>query len=503
MTAIRTPKASGGDRLDIVSQRGIYTSLGYRSVSVADREGRTYPSGSADSFLEIDRLSLIRQSRSFDRNNGIYTGIINTATRYIVGRGFGLRVLGEDTERNEAVEAAWRRWYRTADIRGMVSRQRLAAMVLRETLICGDVGQIKRDNGRIQVVEAEQITNGRHQSTGIDLDTDGRPTAFQVCSYNARGQISPTNAKKILAENFLFLTTPGRPSQTRGVPVLQASFPTIHRINDVCDSEALARQILSRLVMTITREQADRIAHAESIADPNKPNAASEGDVASRLMELDYAVIFHARPGEKVEGIERNIPGEDFEKIVRTFLRLMGLPLGLPLELILLDWSQANYSQSRAVLEQAYQTFLDWQDALEDYHYQPLLEWQWPALLKAAGYQRDDEIPPVEWIRPSFPWIDQLKEAQANGIKIDRCLTTHAHVLKEIGLDREQVVESRQREIVDAIQRAKTIKADTGVDVPWQHFAGMQSPKAETPAGLRDGAKRDENVTKDQEADDA
>jgi capsid protein len=275
----------------------------------------------------------------------------------------------------------------------------------------------------------------------------------------------------------------------------------LHRINDVCDSEAVAWQMLSRLAISVTREKGDQQGHAESIADPNKPNAAAEGDVAARLIELDYALIFNARTGDKVEGIARNIPGENFTESLRTFLRLLGLPIGMPLELILLDWSQANYSQSRAVLEQAYQTFCDWQDAMEDYHFQPLFEWQLPALLKEARVKIGDEPIAAEWIRPSFPWIDQLKEAQAHGVKLVRCMTTHAHVLKELNLDREDVVAARQREIVDAIGRAKQIKDETGVDVPWQLFCGLQVPKAETAGGIKKSTEREENL-KDEKSED-
>ena len=188
---------------------------------------------------------------------------------------------------------------------------------------------------------------------------------------------------------------------------------------------------------------------------------------------------------------------------------MIGLASGMPLELILLDWSQANYSQSRAVLEQAYQTFCDWQDLLEDLHYQPLFDWQLNALLKEAGAKAPAEGVIVEWTRPAFAWIDQLKEAQARGLKMDRGFALHADVLKELGRDREQVVMGREREIRDAIEKAKQIKADTGVDVSWQLFCGLSAPKAESPAGLKDEAQRevqgddkDETDEKDEETSD-
>jgi capsid protein len=489
MTQVRNPaRSSDPRRLDIVGGHGAYTSLGYRSARVAVTEGRSYTEGSADMHLEYDRAALINQSRAFYRDNAIYRGIIDRAVSYITARGFGLRVLSGKPEERQKLESAWQATHRRPDIRGLLSGARADAMVCREAMLCGDTGQIKRDGGLLQYVEAEQITNGRYGSTGIVLNEDGKPTNFTVCPYSSTGRLSTTKGKPVAADNFLFLTTPGRPSQTRGEPVLQASFPMLHRINDICDSEAIAWQMLSRLALSVTREQGEQKAYSESIADPNKETTDTSGDIAARLMELDYAIIYHGRPGDKVEGITRNIPGENFTESLRTFLRLLGLPIGMPLELVLLDWSQANYSQSRAVLEQAYQTFCDWQQALEDSYYQPLFDWRLPALRQAAGLSAVTEPILTEWIKPTFPWIDALKEAQAQAVKMDRCLTTHAHVLKELNLDREEVVTARAAEIADAIERAKQIEVATGQKVPWQIFCGLEVPKT-SPAPAPDRQK--------------
>jgi len=487
MSRIRILPPTDHGRLDIVTSRGAYTSLGYRAAAVATREGRAYGSGSADLFLEYDRARLIAQSRAFYRDNAIYRGIIDRAVSYIIGRGFGLRVMTADAQAGQRIEAAWRRMHRQSDIRDLVTGADADARVCREAMLCGDTGAIKRDGGRLQYIEAEQITDGRSGSTGIRMDDDGRPVTYAVCPYSDKGRLTKSKSKPIPAEDFLFIVTPGRPSQTRGEPVLQSSFAMLHRINDICDSEAIAWQMLSRLALSVTREMGEQKGWNESTTDPNKAAEDKPGDIAARLMELAYANIYHGQPGDQVKGIERNIPGENFTDSLRTFLRLLGLPIGMPLELILLDWSQANYSQSRAVLEQAYQTFLVWQERIQQRYYQPLFEWRRAALLKAAGVAAGTELT-TEWILPTFPWIDQLKEAQAHGIKLDRTMTTHAHVLKELNLDREEVVDACQAEVVDAIERSKSIKAEHGVDVPWQMFCGRQSPKAESPAGLRNQA---------------
>jgi capsid protein len=225
--------------------------------------------------------------------------------------------------------------------------------------------------------------------------------------------------------------------------------------------------------------------------------------MAARMTELDYALIFHANPGEEVKGIERNIPGRNFSESLLMFLRLLGLPLGLPLEIILLDWTKSNYSQSRAVLEQAFQTFLRWQMKLDQFVLTPLVAWK-KRLWEQSGLLAERRDFAFEWIKPTFPWLDQLKESQAYGEKLDRGMVTHSRVCKSLNTEREDVIDGREAEVRDAIDRAKKIKADTGVEVPWQIFAGLKAPTgaAENAAAGKAQDKSEEKSDADTADDD-
>jgi hypothetical protein len=171
---------------------------------------------------------------------------------------------------------------------------------------------------------------------------------------------------------------------------------------------------------------------------------------------------------------------------LRAFLRVIGLPLGMPLELVLLDWSQTNYSSARAALEQAWVGFRAWQSILVEQFLAPVLAWQ----LERWVTDRKLPAPPEglagvksSWIAPSFPWLDQLKEAQAWASKLDRGMETHARSIKSLGLDPDQVLEQREKEIRQAITRAQSIEKATGEAVPWTVFCGLAAKGAEAPNG--------------------
>jgi len=485
--------------IDIGYFGGRYGSLGYRSASVASREGRSYVAKSGEALTRYDRIQLINQSRDFIRNNPIYKGMIARAVGYIVGNGFGLQAKTGDKNINVQIEKLWKKFWKKPEIRNILSGRKAEKMVCSEMLTVGDTGILKTNKGKIQLIESEQIVGKKGWADdGIAKDSLGTPISFSIGGYGTSGQIDKRTIKTYSPDVFLFLTDPERPSSIRGVPPCQSSFPMLHRINDVCDSEAIAWQLLARMAVSITREKGEQLGYNESKDDPQKPDG---NKLTTRLTELDYALIFHGKPGEEIKGIERNVPGKNFSESLIMFLRLLGLPLGLPLEVILLDWTKSNYSQSRAVLEQAFTSFIGWQYEITDFFLTPVYEWFLRSQIRSGPIKETETIFEHDWIRPTFPWIDQLKEALAWGEKLDRGLTLHNKALKSLGTERDDEMTERQAEVMDAIERAQNIKTETGVEVPWQIFAGLQPPN-QTPSAGKAANDAEEAANKKQKKDD-
>lgn len=476
MSEVRTPKRSSEPRtIRMDGFRGVYGALGYRSARIAASEGRGYHSYPGSAHDERDRGRLIAQSRDFMRNNAIYKGMIERMVSYIAGNGFELQAAGTSKAAVAKVEKLWKDWFKKPEIRNLLSGAEVSRMIIRELLVAGDTLALKTDKSLLQLFEAEQIDGDKSYPNGIKKDKFGRPIRFHLCPWKKHG-LDKKNGKGVMAKDVLFLSNPERPSTVRGVPASQASFAMLHRVNDICDSEAIAWQLLSRLAVAIEREEGPALAYTESKDNPNISSDDTEGKLSTRITEMGYALMFNAGPGEKITGIERNIPGKNFGESVRMFLRLLGLPIGCPLELVLLDWTKSNYSQSRAVLEQAYENFTGWQKKLKDFFFAPLFQWRLSAWQGAGLIARGAKIE-AGWITPTFPWIDQLKEAQAQAAKMDRGFTTHSAVCKSLKTDRDEVIAKRDLEVRDAIDRAQKIEEDTGQAVPWQIFAGLEPPK--------------------------
>ena len=461
--------------LATADRRGYYSARGYQTASVlTTHDGYIAPSGSGESLAEYDRSTLQRLSRAFYRNNEIYKGIVDSAVRYTVGSGFQLKCRADDPQAAARVEAAWNTWWKDPEVRHCLDGPALLEMICREEIIAGDSGSILTNKRLVQIVEAEQIA-AKTPTDGIRKDAYGAPQGFYVCPYGRGGYIDYAKKAYYAAKSFVFVSNQERPSSLRGIPAAQAAFPMLHRIGDVIDSEAISAQLQARMALAVTRELGPMLGQAESTPDPALEG--KDGQADTRFAETGYALIAHLQPGEKVEPIQRSAPSSQFVGSVKFFLRILGLPLGLPLEILLLDWTGSNYSQSRGAIIQAGVNFSRRQQRLWRQALDPIFEW-WLANAVRSGEVAAADAPAAEghsWIAPSFPWLDLGQEADANALMIETGMTTLDQVCHSLNRDRGAVLAGRKREIAEAIGVAKELEAAHGVKVPVGVPGGSQA----------------------------
>lgn len=454
---------------------GIYTQIGYRAARIADRDGRPPTPGSGKINERVDRKRLQQQSREFRRDNDLYNGMLNRLRSYIVGKGFGLQCLSADPEWNELVETKWKEWWKKPESSGQHSGRRCERMVMDELLTTGEGLVLLTDLDKIQILEAEQLEGHNTSNDGIDRDGYGRPTKYWIRKYGPTGITEGVPIPHDPA-TVLYVADPERPSSSRAVPPGQSSFPMLHRIVDICNSEAISWQMQARLALSIKR--ASGLPVPGSIdsegGDVDEDDQDPDGKFTTKL---SYATLFHAGPGDEIQGIARTAPSGSFPETLRMFLRLLGLALGLPLEFMLLDWTGSNYSQSRAVVEQFFTSVCEeWQGILEEgFHVPTFVWWLQRSVARKEIPERPDQLKHA-WVKPRPPWLDKLKESQANGEQVERGQTTHAAVCKSQNTDRPSVLAQLKQETIDALEIVADIKAKTGRDLPYERFCGMRAP---------------------------
>lgn len=482
---------------------GVYTALGYRSADLERKSSRPAGGGSGDYHARYDRELLGKIAARFDRDNGIYEGILGRFCDSITGpEGFTLDPATGNKRLDARIRSDWARFGEKPEVRRSFDWLECQRLTLRSIANDGDIAALITDRRQFEFVEAPRIATPTGQAKkkaasdrgntidqGVELDALGGPVAYYVGKWTPDGARISQALRRIPEESVVFAANRKRFSQTRGIPILTSTFAMIHRINDVNDSEAIAWQNLAKFAIGITRENGAEQAYSESSAAPELDSRTSSDPelVAKRVVEIAEGIIFHGKPGERIEPIARSLPGQQFPESVRMFLRLIGLPIGLPLEVILLDYSKTNYTASRAALEQAFRMFVAWQRWLKRKIYSPLyvawLEWQ----IAAGVYPNRPSTFIHSWLAPEFPWVDHLKEAQAWGQRLDRGLATQSMALRSINMDHDDWLDTREKEVEAAIERAQRLEKQHGVTVPWQVFAGLPTSKSDSAVAAKEG----------------
>lgn len=454
---------------------GIMGSMGYHSARVMrDVDGTTPTRASGARHEQTSRDRLVNQSREFARDNLLYGGIIGRCVDFAIGNGYEL------VTPNSEVSKRWSDWIATAEISGRYDGAKLPRAYMREYLETGEGIALKVKGGKVQLCESEQIQAHDGIQQGIGTDAYGRPTKFYMSAY-VNGNLDVP--KPVKAHNVLFMCERERPSSVRGVPPCQTAFPMLHRINDVLDSEALTWQLLSRLALK----------HSSGTGTPFGNTTTNNGGLT--VLEMPYSIVFEGSDMEDLIPIDHNRPSKDFPASVTLFCRMLGIPFGMPLELVLMDFTKSNFSQMRGALVLAQKSFNHLVDNMVVDFYEPLYDWKIREWIAAGELEDTPDNRLHSWVLPQFPWINELEEANATEKKIGLGLMSYEEACKTRERKYEDVRAARKREIIEAIKIAQEIEVETGERVPWQPFAGLPIGQTEQAEIVKQGANTEEAGT--------
>ncbi|MBF0496952.1 MAG: phage portal protein, partial [Deltaproteobacteria bacterium] len=451
-----------------------------------------------------EKLSL--RSRSLNRNNSIAVGATNTYCQNIIGCGLRpqstLRAdrLGISEEEAAAIrtqaETVFESFSATADIGNRNTFYDLQTLTFRKIIEDGEVlalmgwaddpwRSIKRV---IQLLECDQLAGGGPDAPdGIVLGANGQPVSYRIYNRPQREPYNslfkdPTDITEIPAQDaqgrpkILHLFRVLRPGQTRGIPLFAPVINAFKDLADYFEAEAVAARVAACVSLVITK---------------NDPYAAQLGATVkdndeSRLQYLEPGLVHYASTGESVSMVDPKRPGTQFEPFVEQSLRMIGVALDLPFELIMKNFSKTNYSSARAALLEARRTFLWWRSWFINRFCLPI----W-GLVFEEGVRRGYINAPLfdelnyraEYIRcsyvgPAFGWVDPVKEIEAAGMAVDLGLSTQAEQAAAAGSDWEEILVQRAREQARARELGVIIGTGT---------KGVTSAVANEPAGAAAG----------------
>ncbi len=424
----------------------------------------------ADRHLDKQTLGSLREiCRMHDRQSPLFSGLLNRALDNIVGANFDFIPNTGDLELNKRAKD-----YITArmepgacDAAGVLDFSDQLKTTLRALWTDGDIVHVKRPDGTLLSFEADQVetptaAGGKHELTagrrvvlGVDLNPLNRPLRYYLRQRQVNGDYGtgPLNQdwQTAAAADVICPAYRTRFHQTRGVPFLAASLGFYTRFHNYLDFESFAAEQNSMQGWKITRQPRED--------DPSSVLDNDDGDSTfEKLEKMDYGMIFDLLPGEDVKMIASERPGSNFEPYIITCCRIIGVGIGMPLELVLLDFSQTNYSSARASLGEARRSFRGWQRRSQNQFCLPWYRWQIARGIARGELPARPELFKARCQWPAWEYIDPVKEAQGNAIAISTVTKTPSECIRERGGEPEEVYE----EFASDLQRIRGM----GLELP-------------------------------------
>ena len=441
----------------------------------------------------------IEKARDIDRNDSIIGQTIDRAVDNIVQDGFTLDPKTGSKELDSLLRERWADWANDrdfCDIQGEFVWHDFERHAMRSMLLDGDIVFLGTDDGSVQAIEAHSIrTTTRQPDTvlGVTKDEYGRRLKYWVVAdpiepMGTKENSVPVDVRDPNGMRTLFhVYRPDRTTQTRGVTALAPIFAVAGMRDDIQFAQLVQRQVASCFAVFRKRPYL-----------ANDPHATTEGyglsetevtETGTRYLEnIAPGLEIIGAPGEELTGFSPDIPGEGYEFQLKEMLTTIGVNLGLPLCLVLMDGSETNFSGWRGAVDEARKGFRCNQRNLIERLHSPVYRWklsQWidedPAL---QTFVNDPKIrfSAHKWNAPTWQYIDPVGDAQGDMLRLQNALTSPRRLHAERGRDwedlQQEIVEDYAMAVEAAKQRAMQIneKYDDGQPVHWQQLMPVPMP---------------------------
>jgi lambda family phage portal protein len=415
-----------------------------------------------NSLVEAANPRLRERVRGLTRNFPPFVRAINAHSAFVIGQGGRFQSLVTDDDgrpdkrTRERLESRFLRWMEKASIDGRLHFYECQRLALRQRMECGEffcAFRAPKAKGRhplaLQFIEPDRIQGGlevdpvRSDSVvwqGIEFDPEtGERYAYHVLKeqFPPRyqwGYDAVEDARLIHGYEVL------RPGQLRGVTIFAPAIILADNMGDYIDAELDAAKMAAKWLAFVTSNNTLGFQQKRS-----RPGGPTIND--SRLEDIENCVIEYLENGDQIQlAPSSGRVGDSFDRFTRFVLRMIGICIGTPYEVLSGDYSGINYSTSR-MNRQDYNMILApdrfW---LENSISRPVFrEWlRLEALTEnyLPGYFRDPAHYEKAMFVPSgMPSPDPLREGKADIDNLKAGLDNPMDIILRRGGDPERNIE--------------------------------------------------------------
>ncbi len=415
------------------------------------------PQGPMNSELAAQKVRLDGRAKNLVYNVGYAAAGVQAWVTGAVGTGVMPR---SQARRQEAgtLHRLWHSWGREADADGLCNVYGLQALALRQMIISGEAILLRLLlNGRLRYrlldpaflpMDLSRLSrNGNNIIQGVEFNAAGERVAYHLHkSHPAEGLGLPIDTTRVQAEDVIHCFRPLEAGQVRGLSWLTPVMAKLRQVEELEDAELMRKKIQALFAGFLTTpdyEDRDNVDEGDG----------SEEEELGIVDYMEPGTLYKLATGEEISF--PNVPADGAQgTLALHIIRAIAAGLGVPAHLLHRDLSQANYSSLRADL-------VDFRRLVEEFQWNclvpQLLQPLWrnfvmhhamSGALPAADSER--LVEDVEWRFPRWPWVDPLKDLQAEVLAIQHGLKSRAQVVAELGFDVEdqdmEITRDRERE---------------------------------------------------------
>ena len=390
-----------------------------------------------DHLSKMDRIKSISAARNMVRNFSLVKSMIARHKDCIIGTGCKLRLKTKDKDKDKAVEEWFNKKWATAaacDGRKRMDLWSYQRAVFERWEVDGEsIIWFDDKGGQMFGFEADQLTSpsdwqgkkGEKIVDGIVVDRFGVPKSY-IVSPDGNQNSTMGKVMNFKADKILHVAEFNRFRQTHGISMILHSAGLLTDLQDYMKSDLLSSKAAAKFAMFVKRNDAMKFEGArtgndidvEGTGDDAPTGGTSAALTAAssynRLEQITGGAFEYLQPGEDIGVIKPERPNQAFADYVRAATRFIGAGNSLPLEMVLMDFSQTNYSSARAAILLSWLTMnaiASWFD----------INFNIPVAMRALkwGVENDGLELPDGWemgmtfSHPKMPEIDRLKAVKA------------------------------------------------------------------------------------------
>ena len=456
---------------------------------------------SADAHLRNDPtyFRMMETARWLEMNSPICDAVVTRLVDNVMRDVPALNPNSGDEGLDADLKARWLDWGndpKQCDYQQRFTLARASKIAFRRVVVDGDVLPIMTDEGSLQWMEAHRLrtpntTLRRTDPKSIPLHGVERDSKNRVARYYfTKADIGTNGVVQTISETaprdawdrdgnpqVLHLALPERMSGTRGI----TGFKNLGDLPGQLDDFVLAKIIAEhgRACVTFFRERDITFDTTDTTADDGLQEITVDlNEFSETQVEMKPGMELRGKKGEKLRMESPNIQGLEFREFVRFIVQVLSLNFGVPLQLLLLDASETNFSGWRGAIGEARRKFDALLTEMIRQFFDPVYRWWLRRTMAMSSDLRNRADLAAKW-RPSWDlpkWlsIQPVDDATAATMRLTTCQETLTAFHQSMGGDWDDqfktTVDERVKAILYAKQKAQEINAafpDDADQVSW------------------------------------